>query len=179
MQTQYSNIFYSSLFWMQLFDLYSGAVSSNKYKLCTYSASSLSFHEIHVCFLSLQWGFYVCKKDLHMRGHLPDIKLAPFRPDSCCCIPLCLKLRLMCYQRSKTCTWVFQVSVLITSGTGVACPCAVSCASLTKCLLAPALKRGDERVSMGVLPTLKCYLRITAAQLHQGLASLWFPVSKT
>lgn len=47
-------IFYSSLFWMQLFDFYSGAVSSNKYKLCTYSVSSLSFHEIHVCFLCLQ-----------------------------------------------------------------------------------------------------------------------------
>ena len=104
--------------------------------LCVISESSWNTFAFCLCSEASMYA----KKDLHTRKHLPDKKPAPFRPDSCCCIPLCLKLSLMCYQRSKTWIWVFQGSALITSGMGVASPCAVSSASLTKHLLAPAPK---------------------------------------
>lgn len=104
-----------------------------------------------------------------------DIKLAPFRPDSRCCIPLCFKLSLICKQRLKTWIWVFRGSALITGGMGVASPCASQNAHKPQL---PGV-RGDESVSTGVLPTLRCHPGIRAAQLHQGLASLWFPGSKT
>lgn len=140
---------------MQLFDLHSEAVSSNRYKLCTYSVSSFSFYEIHVCFLFCsEVSMYAefeekeafeigCRGKrwrirfvLHIRVHLLDIKAAPFRSVSCCCIPL-----WMWHQRSKTWIWVFHGSALIANGMGVASHCSIFYASHRKCLPAPAPRR--------------------------------------